>query len=80
MQSQAERWFDHLSCRKPAKELGISKDVVHRIWRTGGLRPHRLERYMASNDPDFERKPAASHRFDEQVILAFKMPVKAPFR
>jgi transposase len=48
----------HWSCRKLAKELGISKDVVHRIWRTAGLRPHRLERYIASNDPDFERKAA----------------------
>jgi transposase len=48
----------HWSCRKLARELGISKDVVHRIWRTAGLRPHRLERYMASNDPDFERKAA----------------------
>lgn len=48
----------HWSCRKLAKQLGISKDVVHRIWRTAGLRPHRLERYMASNDLDFERKAA----------------------
>jgi hypothetical protein len=48
----------HWSCRKLAKQLDISKDVVHRIWRTAGLRPHRLERYMASNDPDFERKAA----------------------
>jgi transposase len=46
------------SCRKLANELGISKDTVHRIWRIAGLRPHRLERYMASNDPDFERKAA----------------------
>ena len=48
----------HWSCRKLAKQLGISKDVVHRIWRTAGLQPHRLERYLASNDPDFERKAA----------------------
>jgi len=48
----------HWSCRKLANQLGISKDVVHRIWRTAGLRPHRLERYRASNDPDFERKAA----------------------
>src|SRR5579863_3398819 len=48
----------HWSCRKLAKELGISKDVVHRIWRRAGLKPHRLERYMASDDPDFERKAA----------------------
>jgi transposase len=31
---------------------------VHRVWREAGLKPHRLERYMASNDPDFERKAA----------------------
>src|SRR6478752_8999285 len=37
---------------------GFSKDVVHRIWRTAGLQPHRLERYMASDDPEFERKAA----------------------
>jgi transposase len=48
----------HWSCRKLAKELHLSKDTVHRIWRTAGLRPHRLERYMASNDPDFESKAA----------------------
>jgi len=48
----------HWSCRKLARELGLSKDTVHRIWRTAGLKPHRLERYMASNDPDFERKAA----------------------
>jgi transposase len=49
----------HWSCRKLAEYLGISKDAVHRIWRTAGIRPHRLERYMASDDPDFEKKAAA---------------------
>jgi len=34
------------------------KDLVHRIWGEAGVRPHRLERYMASNDPDFEKKAA----------------------
>src|SRR5712672_3630065 len=29
-----------------------------RVWRRAGLKPHRLERYMASDDPDFERKAA----------------------
>ena len=48
----------HWSCRKLARELGVSKDLVHRVWREAGLKPHRLERYMASNDPDFERKAA----------------------
>ena len=32
--------------------------MVARTWRKHGLQPHRLERYMASNDPDFESKAA----------------------
>src|SRR5882724_5018357 len=48
----------HWSCRKLAAAVNVSKDMVHRVWREAGLKPHRLERYMASNDPDFERKAA----------------------
>jgi len=48
----------HWSCRKLAEHLRISKDAVHRIWRAAGIRPHRLERYLASDDPDFEKKAA----------------------
>jgi transposase len=48
----------HWSCRKLADHLGVSKTMVHRVWQEAGLKPHRLERYMASNDPDFERKAA----------------------
>jgi transposase len=48
----------HWSCRKLAQSLGISKDSVQRIWHKADLRPHRLERYMTSDDPDFERKAA----------------------
>jgi transposase len=48
----------HLSCRKLAAQLGVSKDTVHRVWHRAGLKPHRLERYMASDDPEFERKAA----------------------
>lgn len=48
----------HWSVRKLAGELKLSKDTVHRIWRTAGVKPHRLERYMASDDPDFETKAA----------------------
>lgn len=46
------------SCRKLAAVLGVGKDMVHRVWREAGLKPHRLERYMASNDPEFESKAA----------------------
>lgn len=48
----------HWSVRKLAKELNLSKDTVHRIWKMAGVKPHRLERYMASDDPDFETKAA----------------------
>jgi transposase len=48
----------HWSCRKLAAELGVSKDAVHRVWIEAGLKPHRLERYMVSDDPDFETKAA----------------------
>jgi hypothetical protein len=31
---------------------------VHRVWQEAGMRPHRLEPYMASNDPDLETRAA----------------------
>lgn len=46
------------SCRKLAAALNVTKDTVHRVGQEAGLKPHRLERYMASNDPDFEAKAA----------------------
>src|ERR1700681_4279409 len=48
----------HWSTRKLAAHLSISHMMVARVWRKHALRPHRLEGYMASNDPDFETKAA----------------------
>ena len=48
----------HWSTRKLAAHLGVSHMMVARVWRKHALRPHRLEGYMASNDPDFETKAA----------------------
>jgi len=48
----------HWSSRKLARQLGTSHMMVARVWQRAGLRPHRLERYMASDDPDFEVKAA----------------------
>src|SRR4249919_4243764 len=48
----------HWSTRKLGLALGISHMMVARIWAKHGLKPHRLERYMASDDPDFETKAA----------------------
>lgn len=48
----------HWSTRKLAGQLGISHMMVARVWRKHGLQPERLERYMASDDPEFEQKAA----------------------
>jgi transposase len=48
----------HWSCRKMAAALGLSKSTVQRVWAQARLKPHRLDRYMASNDPLFEQKAA----------------------
>jgi hypothetical protein len=34
----------------------LSHVTVMRVWHKAGLQPHRLRRYMASPDPDFEAK------------------------
>jgi transposase len=49
----------HWSSRKLAAELGdISHMTVSRIWAKHGIQPHRVQGYLASNDPDFEVKAA----------------------
>jgi transposase len=48
----------HWTTRKLAARLEVSHMMVARVWRKHGLKPHRIERYMASNDPDFEKKAA----------------------
>ena len=49
----------HWSSRKLAAELGdVSFSAVQRIWRKHGVRPHRLDTHMVSDDPDFESKAA----------------------
>ena len=48
----------HWSCRKLAADLGMSHATVQRILAQAKLQPHRLDRYMASNDPQFEQKAA----------------------
>ena len=57
-QHKPEDGSTHWSCRKMAAAVGLSPATVHRIWSRTGLKPHRLDRYMASNDPAFEEKAA----------------------
>jgi len=48
----------HWSSRKLGAKLGISHVTVAKIWARAGIKPHRIARYMASDDPDFETKAA----------------------
>ncbi len=48
----------HWSLRKMAKVLKVGKDLVRQVWKEVDLRPHRLDRYKASDDPNFEAKAA----------------------
>jgi len=57
-QQMPEDGSTHWSCRKMAAAVGLSPATVYRIWSKTRLKPHRLDRYMASNDPAFEEKAA----------------------
>jgi hypothetical protein len=48
----------HWSTRKLGRVLKIHHNLVAKAWQRAGLQPHRFERYMQSDDPDFESKAA----------------------
>jgi transposase len=49
----------HWSTRRLAMAMKLSNHMlVARAWKRANLKPHRIARYMASNDPDFESKAA----------------------
>jgi transposase len=50
--ANATQW----STRTMAREMGVSKASVSRIWRANGLKPHRVESFKVSNDPNFADK------------------------
>ena len=59
------------STRSLAKQLGTTHMRVARVWTKAGLQPHRMRRYKASSDPDFETKAA------DVLGLYLKPPVNA---
>lgn len=61
----------HWSTRKLAAELGTNHTRLARVLAKAGLQPHRLRRYLASDDPDFETKAA------DIIGLYLKPPVSA---
>jgi len=46
----------HWSVRQLARQLAISRSIVHRVWRKHDVQPHRVERFKLSMDPHFEEK------------------------
>jgi len=46
----------HWSVRSLARKLGISRSMVHRVWQSYDVQPHRVEKFKLSNDPHFEEK------------------------
>lgn len=59
------------SIRTMAKQVGISRSSVQRIWKANDLKPHRTETFKISKDPDFEDK------FWDVVGLYLNPPDKA---
>src|SRR5215207_6629583 len=48
----------HWTSRRLAALVGVSNWSVLQVWRRAGVKPHRLERYVATTDPEFEAKAA----------------------
>src|SRR5258707_7945759 len=48
----------HWSTRKLGRVLRIHHNLVAKTWQRAGLQPHRFERYMQSDDRDFQTKAA----------------------
>lgn len=48
----------HWTTRRLAARVGLHYSTIAKVWTRHGLKPHRLERYTASPDPDFETKAA----------------------
>lgn len=46
----------HWSRSTMAREMSISDSTVGRIWRANGLKPHRVDTFKVSNDPNFADK------------------------
>jgi len=46
----------HWSTRSMARAAGVSEASVRRVWHANGLKPHRMETFKVSNDPQFVEK------------------------
>jgi transposase len=46
----------HWSVRALARQVGVSRMMVQRVWQRYDIQPHRVEKFKLSNDPHFEEK------------------------
>ena len=46
----------HWSTRTMAREVGVHRSTVQRIWKLHGLQPHRTQSFQLSKDPRVEEK------------------------
>ena len=46
----------HWSTRTLAREVGVHRSTIQRIWKLHGLQPHRAQSFKLSKDPRFEEK------------------------
>jgi transposase len=46
----------HWSRSTMAREVGVSDSTVGRIWKAHGFKPHRIDSFKVSNDPEFADK------------------------
>jgi transposase len=46
----------HWSTREMARQSGLSQSTISRIWRTFGLKPHLVDTFKLSKDPQFIEK------------------------
>jgi transposase len=63
--------LSHWSTRELAHRVGLSHTTVHRIIRAHDLKPHRLQTFKFTTDPD------AEHRIRDVVGLYLKPPINA---
>ena len=50
----------HWSTRSMAAETGLNQTAVSRIWRAFGLKPHLIQTWKLSSDPEFIERSATS--------------------
>jgi hypothetical protein len=82
LSKEADQWLHALELPQAGAALDVSKDAVHRVWKEAGLKPNRLERYMASNDREFEQGSRHHRTLSSRrnMLLCSASMKKQPFR